>query len=201
MRVAVLNMKGGVGKTTSTVYLAAAAAAAGVSPVVAVDADPQGSLSEWLEETPIPGVDLIDAPAARLVERVLEEHTGGFVIVDTPPQVELILRAAIDNCDVALIPTRTGSTDPARVVTTLSLLPPGLPRGLVVTAARRGTRNLNDTVAGWQAQGERVIGVIPQRAGIETGAGSSELDRTGRIAYTAVLEQLVGLVETEPVAG
>ena len=41
MRLAVINLKGGTGKTTSAVYLAAALARRGRT--LLVDADPQGS--------------------------------------------------------------------------------------------------------------------------------------------------------------
>ena len=50
MNIVVTNLKGGVGKTTSTVYLAAVAAQRGHTPVVVVDADRQASAAEWLEE-------------------------------------------------------------------------------------------------------------------------------------------------------
>ena len=47
MRVAIAALKGGSGKTTTAVYLAMAASAEG--PTLAVDADPQGSLTRWTE--------------------------------------------------------------------------------------------------------------------------------------------------------
>ena len=51
MNIVVSNVKGGVGKTTTSVYLAAAAARRGRGPVLLVDADPQGSTAEWYEAT------------------------------------------------------------------------------------------------------------------------------------------------------
>jgi chromosome partitioning protein len=43
VNIVVSNLKGGVGKSTTAVYLAAAAAEAGHDPVVLVDADRQAS--------------------------------------------------------------------------------------------------------------------------------------------------------------
>jgi len=47
----VAALKGGVGKTTTSVYLAAIAAAAR-HPVTLIDADPQASTAEWIEASP-----------------------------------------------------------------------------------------------------------------------------------------------------
>ena len=46
MRITICNVKGGTGKTTSAIMLAAAAHAAGQTARV-LDADPQGSASDW----------------------------------------------------------------------------------------------------------------------------------------------------------
>ncbi len=48
MNVVVTNLKGGVGKTTTAVYLAAVAVARGYDEVLLIDADRQASSAEWL---------------------------------------------------------------------------------------------------------------------------------------------------------
>ncbi|MBB0994994.1 ParA family protein, partial [Dietzia sp. SLG510A3-3B2-2] len=48
MKIAVVNTKGGVGKTTTAIYLATVASAQGKSTEL-LDADPQGSATSWAE--------------------------------------------------------------------------------------------------------------------------------------------------------
>jgi len=96
MNVVVSNLKGGVGKTTTALYLSAAAAAAGYDPVLLVDADRQASSAEWLEERPIEGVTIVEAPSERTLTRAMNNHDG-VAIVDTPPGDERLVQAAISS--------------------------------------------------------------------------------------------------------
>lgn len=193
MRVTVTNLKGGVGKTTTAVYLAAAAARAG-RPVVLVDADPQASAAEWLEESPIEGVTLVEAPSERMVTRAAELGDGALVIIDTPPGSERIARAAIDVADVALIPIRVGGVEVTRVVATLTLLPAALRRGLVITAARRQTRDYIDAVEVWAKEGLPVWGSMPERVGISKGP-DGELHAHGLIVAGDILDKITATQE------
>src|SRR5450755_3960828 len=121
MNIVVSNVKGGVGKTTTTVYLAAAAAARGWNPVTLIDADRQASSAEWLEESPIVGVDLVEAPSERTVARAMGGGEG-LAVVDTPPGDERIVRAALERADAVVIPTRAGGVEYSRVVATLEMV-------------------------------------------------------------------------------
>ena len=66
--IAVTSQKGGTGKTTLSGHLAVQAERAGMGPVVMVDCDPQGSLTNWWNyrqvETPI----LVQTSLAKLGE-------------------------------------------------------------------------------------------------------------------------------------
>jgi chromosome partitioning protein len=186
VNIAVSNVKGGVGKTTTAVYLAAVAAERG-GDVVLVDADPHASSAIWLEERPIEGVSVVEAPSERTLVRALRTEDA-LVVIDTPPGDERLVRAAIDAADSVVIPTRAGGVEFPRVVTTLDMLPARTPRGLVIAAARLGTNDLNDTIDWWKKEGVPIWGVIPERVGIAAGP-ESRLYREGLDLYADVLKR------------
>src|SRR5690348_12594853 len=121
MNIVVANLKGGVGKTTAAVYLAAAAVARGHDPVVLVDADRQASSAVWLEERPLEGVEVVEAPSERTVLRAMKGD--GVVIVDTPPGDERLVHSALQEADSVVIPTRVGGVEFPRVTYTLGMTP------------------------------------------------------------------------------
>jgi chromosome partitioning protein len=192
MNIVVSNVKGGVGKTTSSVYLAAAAAARGREAVFLVDSDPQGSAAEWFEQNPVEGVELIEAPSERTVVRALS-NSDGIVIVDTPPGDERIVRAALRRADAVIIPTRAGGVEPSRVLATLEMTPADIACGIVVCAARLGTNDLEATVEDWSNARVPVWGVIPERVAIASGP-ASRIYREGLEAYQEVLRKVLRAV-------
>lgn len=168
MRLVVASLKGGVGKTTTVVYVAAVAAR-GRRPVVVVDADPQGSAAIWLEERPLPGVRVLEAPSERLIARSLQKDDDAVVIVDTPPASERLAAAALARADVAIVPTRIGGVELPRVAATLDVVPENVPAGLVVSSARSWTKDFREMVAAWDEAGLPIWGVVPERVGIAAG--------------------------------
>lgn len=189
MNIVVSNVKGGVGKTTTSVYLAAAAVARGWDPVKLVDADRQASSAEWLEVSPVEGVDLVEAPSERTVARALTGHDG-LAVVDTPPGDERIVRAALDKADAVIIPTRAGGVEYSRVAATLEMIAGKTPHGVVICAARLGTNDLQEAVDWWTQSNVPIWGIIPERVGIASGP-ESRLYREGLDAYDAVLKKAV----------
>ncbi len=183
----VSNVKGGVGKTTTAVYLAAAAVEAGHPRVLLVDSDRQASSAEWLEEREVEGVDLVEAPSERTVTRALTGHRG-VAVVDTPPGDERIVRAALEKAHAVVIPTRAGGVEPSRVVATVDMIPSRARYGLVVCAARLGTNDLEETVALWKREGVPVWGIVPERVTIATGP-EARLSREGLDLYAGVLKK------------
>ena len=192
MIVVVAALKGGVGKTTTSVYLSAVA----VSPkrtVSLVDADPQASAADWLDHAAdevFESIDVIEAPTERLLAKVLEKIDADDVaVVDTPPGHERLLAKALERADVVVIPTRVGGVETARVEAVLDMVPKRLPAGLVVASARTFTRDYQDTVAMWVEAGVPVWGAVPERVTIASGP-DGWLSPEGLDAYREVWRRL-----------
>ena len=186
MNIVVSNVKGGVGKTTTAVYLAAVAARA-KTPVVLVDADPQGSSAEWYESDPLDGVELVEGPSVRTVTKAMGQ-ADAIVIVDTPPGEGTVVQAALGRADSVVIPTRAGGVEPNRVVTTLEMIPSNIPAGVVICSARLGTNDLDATIEWWTELKVPVWGIVPERVSIASGP-AARLSGEGMEHYAKVLKK------------
>lgn len=95
MRLAVTNLKGGTGKTTTAVHLAAGLSRR--APTLLIDADPQGSATEWalLIGAECPFEFLTDAEPD--LHRRLPDMARSYehVVIDTPPGHDSVVRSAI----------------------------------------------------------------------------------------------------------
>ncbi len=185
MNIIVTSLKGGVGKSTTSIYLAAAAVERGYDPVNLVDADPQASSAEWLEMWPLEGITVVEAPSERTATRALS-RLDGLTVVDTPPGNERVTQTLMSLADAVVIPTRAGGVEYSRVSATLELVPAPIPRGVVICAARLGTNDLEAAIAWWKDQKVPVWGVIPERVSIAAGP-EARLSREGLENYDAVL--------------
>lgn len=115
MIVALLNQKGGVGKTTLALHLAGEWARTG-SRVTLIDADPQGSALDWSQQRAREGCpwlfgvvglarDTLHREAPELARDV--DH----VVIDGPPRVAGLMRSALLATDLVLIPVQPSPFD------------------------------------------------------------------------------------------
>lgn len=112
MIIGVLNQKGGVGKTTLSVNLAAALAKDG-SRVLLIDADPQGSSLDWsAARAGEPLFTVVGFPRPTLHKEMVAIGKGyDHIIIDGPPRVTDLARSAIMASDIVLIPTQPSPYD------------------------------------------------------------------------------------------
>jgi len=155
--------------------------------VRSIRSDRQSSSALWLEERPIDGVAVVEAPSERTLTRALS-RPDGVVIVDTPPGDHRLLEAAIASADAVVVPTRAGGVELSPALETLDLIPAKTPRGVVIASARFGTNDLDDTIAWWREQQTSIWGIIPERVGIASGP-EARLFREGLQLYTEVLRR------------
>jgi chromosome partitioning protein len=187
MNIVVSNVKGGVGKTTTAVYLAAVAGRRRRGPVVLVDADPQGSTAEWYDADPLEGVELVEGPSVRTVGKAMNTEDG-IVVVDTPPGEGTVVQTALGRADAVVIPTRAGGVEPNRVMATLAMTPRNVPAGVVICSARLGTNDLDATIEWWTELNVPVWGIVPERVSIASGPASA-LSNEGLDHYAKVFKK------------
>ena len=112
MIIALSSLKGGVGKSTLSLMLAAVIAEAGAK-VLLVDADSQGSASDWAAAREVDGPFSVVGMAHANIHKQLPKLAADYdyVIIDTPPRIADVTRSAILAADVVLIPVSPTAFD------------------------------------------------------------------------------------------
>ena len=155
------NKKGGVGKSTSAVYLASLFARSGRTLIV--DADPQGSILSWSEEA---GEDFPAAVvqwATRDLAKRVKEVAGDYahIVIDTgrsATEDDPILRQALMVTDHLVVPFAPSLMDVRELGRVLQMADDlaaihVVATHLLLTKVRAGTNSARDARAGMATQG------------------------------------------------
>ena len=187
MIVALVNQKGGVGKTTLAMHLAGRWAGKGKR-VVVVDADPQGSALDWSEQRAREGVARLFGVLGLPRETLHRElpaiaADADHVIVDGAPRIAGVARSALHAADLVLIPpTPTplagrASAEMLRLLDEARVFRPGLPARMVLNRCAARTVIAREIAEALAEQDPPVLAArIGQRVIFADAA------RTGRLA-------------------
>ena len=189
LTVAVLQQKGGSGKTTLAINLAAAAHLDG-SRALVVDMDRQASAFDWSaarkDSSPLDGLAVVKADKAIALPRFNEITRGyDYVFLDGPPRLGDVTQSAAVAADVALLPIQPGPFDFWAVAETLDSLDQAdrireqlgrkpVRRVFVINRAGTNTRLARDAEAELRKSGGELAGLVHQRIGFPDSASRGE---------------------------
>lgn len=157
--IVVANQKGGSGKSTVVVHLAAAAELAGDGPVVISDTDPQGSAADWFNQRKKGGIDMpryapLDVSELKARIAALGEAGAAYLFIDTAPSMGAVNADLFAVADVILIPLNPTPADLRALVKALPLVrQSGKPFHFVLSRVRPKLKNNEGTVVALDALG------------------------------------------------
>ena len=181
MTIAVVNAKGGSGKTTVALHLAVAVSQQGRD-VAVLDLDPQQTAVRWRQRRSAPVPVVLAAPPGRLRDE-LEQVTGAgaeVVFLDAPPRAgaDVAAREAARVADLVVVPVRPTVVDLEAAAETLARIQNVTARVVIVLnqVPTRG-RDADEAAALLAGQG---VEVCPARIGNRIAYSRSLID--GRVA-------------------
>ena len=201
MRVlAMASQKGGSGKTTLSGHLAVQAQRAGHGPVVLIDIDPQGSLSDWWNERETDFPAFAQTTVARLAAdlEVLRQQGFRLAVIDTPPAITMAIQSVIQVAELIVIPTRPSPHDLRAVGATVDLCDrAGKPLIFVVNAATPKAKITSEAAVALSQHGTVAPVTLHQRTDFASsmieGRTVMEIDPNGKsAAEVTALWQYIG---------
>lgn len=193
--VTVAHLKGGTAKTTTAGYLAHAFENMGRK-VLAIDADPQGSLVRWSRRGSWT-VPVRHMPGANLDKELAGLYTDGYdvAVIDTGRYDLGIVGAAMRAADIIVVPTRPGFMDLAQLKSTYKAadLAGGADRvRILLNHVPGGSTQGKDAREALTASGRQVLDAdIKFRAAITASAATKPNPARGFLGYTGVALELL----------
>jgi chromosome partitioning protein len=151
--VTIAQRKGGAGKTTLAAQLAVAWARRGTR-VAALDIDPQGSLSAWVDlrrgrlGPDAIGFEFAALPGWRAAQWIEDRaRSADLVLIDNPPHAETEAQIAVRAAGLVLIPVQPSPLDLWATAATLKMARDERRRALVVLNRVPPRSGLTDDIA------------------------------------------------------
>lgn len=112
--ISVVNLKGGVGRSTLSTNLAGELAK--TAQVLLIDADtPQSTASSWFalrsDSGRSEGLALMEARTAEELVTILSSRAERFIVIDSPPRLAGLARAMMMMADLVLVPVATSAAE------------------------------------------------------------------------------------------
>ena len=168
--ISVIQTKGGTGKTTTAMMLSFALTALG-SKVMVLDADHQRSATDWAKDAGAAlGFTVHATPTERTLETAIRRYDTenlDFLLVDTPPGSNSIVRTASNLADLVLIPTGVSPLDMRRTQATLdSFDGTNVPLAIVLTNVNKREKLLDLAQDALSANARAALAdtIIPSRS-------------------------------------
>src|SRR5215469_1529754 len=187
--IAIAQRKGGAGKTTLATQLAVARARCGER-VAALDIDPQGSFSAWVDLRRARlgkaiGFDFAALPGWRATQWVDDRvGTADLVLIDAPPHAETEARIAVRAARLVVVPVQPSPLDVWATVETLKIIEDERRRSLVVLNRVPPRSRLAE-------------GIVADLTNAGTPVAATQIGN--RVAFAHAMALGLGVIESTPV--